>query len=183
VSGPDEARRAAEVAGILSTPVYGEPLAVLHVAPTGRLADLAAEVAAVQTAAGWRSTVLVPDELDDDAGAVDAAVLWGPHAGRSRAVLAGRRPTVVVLEAADVRAVLTRPARWLAELRHARHTNLLLLPAGLAERYTRWGPPVPLAHRPEGLPETAAVTVLSAWVARAYAFGRRYEPARDDPAS
>lgn len=163
----------ADVSGILSTPVYGEVLTVVHVA-TGAELVTARAAAAVQTAAGWNSTAHEVADLPglalDDA---DAVVLWGAGAAAGRDVVAGRRATVVVLDAADVRAVLTRPARWAAELRRAADTNLLLVPAGLAERYTRWGPPVPLAHRPEGLPGDDAVTVLSAWTARAYAFGRR----------
>ena len=163
----------ADVNGILSTPVYAEVLTVRHVA-TGAELETARAVAAVQSGAGWHSTAHELTELPglglDD---VDAVVLWGADAAAGRDVLAGRRATVVVLGAADVRAVLTRPARWAAELRRSADTNLLLLPAGLAERYTRWGPPVPLAHRPEQLPGEDAVTVLSAWTARAYAFGRR----------
>ncbi|MGY1749234.1 hypothetical protein [Modestobacter sp. SYSU DS0511] len=159
----------ADVSTILATPVYGEALTVLHVAP-GAAAPLAAEVARAQSAAGW--TAALTDRPADDA---DTAVLWGLAAGAARDELAGRRPTVVVLDAADVRTVLTRPAAWARELRRTAATSLLLLPAELAERYTRWGPPVPLAHRPAGLPAEAAVTVLSAWVARAHAFGRRAE--------
>ncbi|MCZ2817375.1 hypothetical protein [Modestobacter sp. VKM Ac-2984] len=163
----------ADVRAILSTPVYGEPLGVLHVAGPAELVTARA-VAGVQTAAGWRTGVLAPDALPeavlDD---VDVVVLWGRRAAAGRDVVAGRRATVVVLDARDVRAVLTSPLRWARELRRTARTNLLLVPAGLAERYTRWGPPVPLAHRPEGLPEQAAVTVLSAWTARAHAFGAR----------
>ncbi|MQA34000.1 hypothetical protein [Modestobacter roseus] len=149
---------------ILATPVYGEALTVAHVA-TGAAAPLAAEVARLQSAAGWTVT----DGADD----ADTVVLWGLTAGAARDELAGRRPTVVVLDAADVRTVLTRPTAWARELRRSAATSLLLLPAELAERWTRWGPPVPLAHRPAGLPDEAAVTVLSAWVARAHAYGRR----------
>ena len=163
----------ADVNGILSTPVYGETLTVRHVAAGPELATARA-VAAVQTAAGWHSTAHEVAELPalalDD---VDAVVLWGADAAAGRDVVAGRRSTVVVLGATDTRAVLTRPARWVAELRRSADTNLLLVPAELAERYTRWGPPVPLAHRPGQLPGEDAVTVLSAWTARAYAFGRR----------
>ncbi|WP_222192781.1 hypothetical protein [Modestobacter italicus] len=161
-----------DVSGVLSTPVYAETLTVVHVA-AGADAPTATATAAVQTAAGWHARVHPPAELAGvDLSYVDVVVLWGAAAA-GRDVVAGRRPTVVVLDAAEVRAVLTRPARWAAELRRAADTNLLLVPAGLAERYTRWGPPVPLAHRPEGLPGDDAVTVLSAWTARAYAFGRR----------
>ena len=163
----------ADVSGILSTPVYAETLTVLHVAD-GAQAQTAVATAAVQTAAGWHTRVHAPAELAGaDLADVDVVVLWGLSAGEGRDVVAGRRPTVVVLDAGDVSSVLRRPDRWARELRRAAHTNLLLVPAGLAERYTRWGPPVPLAHRPEGLPGEDAVTVLSAWVARAYAFGRR----------
>ena len=163
----------ADVSGILSTPVHAETLTVRHVA-AGPERETARATAAAQTAAGWRSTVHEVAELPGlDLDGVDVVVLWGAQAAAGRDVVAGRRSTVVVLGAGDVRAVLTRPARWLAELRRAADTNLLLVPAALAERYTRWGPPVPLAHRPEGLPGEDAVTVLSAWTARAYAFGRR----------
>jgi hypothetical protein len=163
----------ADVNGILSTPVYGETLTVRHVAAGAELADARA-AAAVQTAAGWHSTAHEPAELPGlDLTGVDTVVLWGAEAATGRDVVAGRRATVVVLGAADVRAVLTRPARWAAELRRSGDTNLLLVPAELAERYTRWGPPVPLAHRPAQLPAEDAVTVLSAWTARAYAYGRR----------
>ena len=163
----------ADVSGILSTPVYAETLTVRHVA-AGADRETARATAAVQTAAGWHSTAHEVAELSGlDLDGVDVVVLWGAEAAAGRDVVAGRRATVVVLGAGDVHAVLTRPARWLAELRRAADTNLLLVPAALAERFTRWGPPVPLAHRPEQLPAEDAVTVLSAWTARAYAFGRR----------
>lgn len=178
----DETERG--VASILSTPVYGEALTVVHVAPQGPRAVLAAAVASVQAREGWRSTARRPNELTADAlELADAVVLWGREAGECRAFVGGRRPTVVMFEAADVRPILTRPTRWWAELRSAPDTNLLLVPSGIADRYTRWGPPVPLAHRPDGLPEAAAVTVLSAWVARAYAFGRRPSSNDRPPAS
>ena len=159
-----------ELSGVLSTPVYAEPLTVRHVA-AGDAATVAAAVARAQSAEGWTATVSPPgDRTALDSG--DVVVLWGLAAGSARTELAGRRTTVLVLDEADVRSVLTRPARWVREARAARDTNLLLLPAGLAERYTRFGPPVPLAHRPAGLPDADAVTLLSAWVARAYAYGR-----------
>lgn len=163
----------ADVRAILSTPVFGEVLGVLHVAGPAELATARA-TAAAQTAAGWRTGVLEPAALPEAAlDDVDVVVLWGRRAAAGRDVVAGRRATVVVLGARDVRAVLSSPLRWARELRRTPRTNLLLVPAGLAERYTRWGPPVPLAHRPEGLPERDAVTVLSAWTARAHAFGAR----------
>ena len=157
------------VADVLSTPVYGEPLTVRHVAAAAT-GGVAADVARVQSAAGWTATV--HPLTAPPAGPADAVVLWGLAAGALRGQLPGGVPVVLVLDEADVRTVLTRPARWVAEARAARSTNLLLLPEQLAERWTRFGPPVPLASRPVGLPDAGAVELLSAWVARAYAYGR-----------
>jgi hypothetical protein len=158
---------------VLSTPVYGETLTVLHVAPAGG-ADQVATVAATQSAAGWSSTVVDAAALAaSPLEGVDVVVLWGLTAAESRDAVAGRTPTVVVFDEDDVRRVLRRPDRWVREFRRTPHTNLLLVPAGLAERYTRTGPPVPLAHRPADLPAAAAVELLSGWLARAYAYGRR----------
>jgi hypothetical protein len=183
VPAPDDDGESSAVAGVLSTPVYGERLCVLHAAPDGPLTELASAVARAQSAAGWRSTVAGPVVPARSLDGVDVLVLWGATAGGLRSTLSGRLPTtVVVFDRADVRAALTRPARWLAELRRAPHTNLVLVPAETAERYTRWGPPVPLAHRPDGLPDAAALTMLSAWIARAYAYGRRRDAAGESPA-
>jgi hypothetical protein len=168
------------IPGIMSTPVYGEDLSVVHVAPRGP-GGVATVVANVQAAAGWRSAVYRPSNVPGlNLDVVDVVVLWGMQAGRVRRFVAGRRPTVMVLGTEEARRILSQPIRWLAESCQARNTNLLLLPAEIAERYARWGPPVPLAHRPDGLPEVGAVTMLSAWTARAYAFGRRHDAGSKD---
>jgi hypothetical protein len=168
------------IPGVMSTPVYGENLAVIHVAPLEQ-SRMAKEVARLQSASGWRSAVCCPSDVPQlDLELIDVLVLWGIEAGRARAFLAGRRPTVMILGPEEARRILSRPTRWMRESRQVHNTNLLLLPAEIAERYARWGPPAPLAHRPDGLPEVGAVTLLSAWMARAYAFGKRSDTVRPD---
>ncbi|GHE11795.1 hypothetical protein [Klenkia taihuensis] len=139
---------------LLSTPVYAESLRVRHVAH-GRLAGTARAVARHQAAAGWTADL-------GEAAECDVLVFWG-RVPRATDIVGAGSVVVVLDEAAG-------PA-WLATRRSLRGVNVVLLPPRQLQRWLRWGPVVPLAPLPAHLADAVGAGQMSAWIARAYAFG------------
>jgi glycosyltransferase involved in cell wall biosynthesis len=139
---------------------YRAGLRVLHVvAPGDRSAATAAgALAAAHRAKGWQ--VEVATDLPTDVPDTDVVALHGPAAGRLRARLRGRVPTVVFADAAGPRT----PAAALRELRLARWTNALVLPAGASRRWNAVHAPPTRVGAPADPDDLAAVLVRArAW--------------------
>ncbi|OLT14827.1 hypothetical protein BJF78_17465 [Pseudonocardia sp. CNS-139] len=144
---------------------YRAPLRVLHVVAPGDATTTAAveELVRAHRQQGWKTDVAA--DLDPaGTGEFDVVALHGTAAGRLRAQLRGRVPTVVFAGTSGPRG----PAAVLREARLARWTNALVLPAGADRRWDRV--PAPLTRlRAAGL--AADPDDVAAILVRARAWG------------